>query len=98
MIIPDYDVCKELSGNECFLLSRGRSRADGRPVLLKTPRHDPASPFEVGLLEHEYAILRGLTLSGVIRAQELLRRERSYCLVLEDPGGMPLHALLTAHQ
>jgi serine/threonine protein kinase len=98
MMVPDYEVCQELSCDDWFLVSRGRCRQDGRPVLLKTPRREPASPFEVRLLEHEYAILQGLALSGVIRVHELLRHDRGCCLVLEDQGGTPLQALLTSRQ
>ena len=94
MIVPDYEVCQELSHSERFVLYRGRCQADGRPVLLKTPRSDPTSPFEARLLEHEYEILQGLSLPGVVRVHELLRHDRGYCLVLEDRGGTPLQALL----
>jgi predicted ATPase/transcriptional regulator with GAF, ATPase, and Fis domain/tRNA A-37 threonylcarbamoyl transferase component Bud32 len=93
-MVPDYEVCQELSRNEWFLLCRGRHRGDARPVLLKTACHDPASPFARKLLEHEYAILQGLSLPGVIRVHELLRYDRGCCLVLADPGGTLLRDLL----
>jgi serine/threonine protein kinase len=48
----------------------------------------------VRLLEHEYAVPQGLHLAGVIRAHEILRDACECCLVLDDPGGMPLPALL----
>ena len=98
MMIPSYEVCQELSGNDSFLLCRGRSREDGRPVLLKTPRHDPPSPLEVRLLEQEYAILQRLSLPGVLRAHALLRDGQGWCLVLEDRGGVPLPVLRTARR
>jgi predicted ATPase/transcriptional regulator with GAF, ATPase, and Fis domain len=93
-MVSGYEVCQELSHNQWFLLSRGRCQEDGRPVLLKTPAREPLSPFDVQLLEHEYTILQGLQLPGVIRVHEFLRHDRGCCLVLEDPGGMPLQALL----
>jgi len=93
-MVPEYEVCQDLSHYTRFLLSRGRRREDGRPVLLKTPRGDSPSPSMVRLLEHEYAILQGLDLPGVMRVHEILRHDRGCCLVLEDPGGLPLQALL----
>ncbi len=54
MMVPAYEVCQELSHSEWFVLYRGRCQADGRPVLIKTPRSDPSSLFEARLLEHEY--------------------------------------------
>jgi hypothetical protein len=71
MIIPGYEVCQELSRNAWFLLYRGRCREDGRPVLLKTARSDPMSAFEGRLLAHEYDLLQGLALPGVIRVQRI---------------------------
>jgi histidine kinase len=98
MMVPDYEVCQELSRNEWFLLYRGRLREDGRSVLLKMPSRDPGSPFEVRLLEHEYTILQGLSLSGVIRVHELVRYDQGCGLVLEDRGGTPLQALLASRR
>ncbi len=98
MMVSDYEVGEELARNERFLLYRGRSRQDGRPVLLKTPSRDLTSAFAMRLLEHEYAILQGLTLSGVIRVHDLLRHERRCSLVLEDGGETPLQSLLPWRQ
>jgi hypothetical protein len=52
----------------------------------------------VRLLEHEYELLKGRLLPGVIRVHELLRHDRGCCLVLEDRGGTPLQALLTVRR
>ena len=98
MMVPDHEVCQELSRGDWFVLYRGRCRKDGTPVLLKMPRSDPASPLAVRLLEHEYELLQGLSLSGVVRVHELLRDDRGCCLVLEDRGGTPLQALLAARR
>jgi tRNA A-37 threonylcarbamoyl transferase component Bud32 len=98
MMVLDCEVGQELARNDCFVLYRGRSRQDGRPVLLKTPSRDPTSAFEVRLLEHEYEILQGLALSGVIRVHDLLRHERGCYLVLEDRGETPLQSLLPWRQ
>ena len=98
MMLPGYEICEELWRNEWFLLYRGRCQGDGRPVLLKTPRRDPPSSFELRLLEHEYEILQGLSLSGVIRVHELLHHDHGCCLVLEDCGGTPLQDLLASRQ
>ena len=57
MMLPRYEIGQELSRNAWFVLSRGRRREDGRPVLLKTPGGGPTSPFEGRLLAHEYALL-----------------------------------------
>jgi serine/threonine protein kinase len=98
LVVPDYEICQELSRSEWFFLYRCRCRKDGSSVLLKTPRSDSASPLAVRLLEHEYELLKGLSLPGVVHVHEFLRHDRGCCLVLEDRGGTPLQALLTAHR
>ena len=98
MMVPDHEVCQELSRGDWFVLYRGRCRKDGSSVLLKMPRSDPVSPFAARLLEHEYELLRGLSLSGVLRVHALLRHDGGCCLVLDDRGGTPLQTLLTTRR
>jgi hypothetical protein len=62
------------------------------------PRHAPLSPFQARLLEQEYAILQGVSLSGVLRVHALLNSDHGWCLVLEDRGGVPLPALFAARR
>jgi hypothetical protein len=76
MMVPDYEVCQELSRDDWFVLYRGRCRKDGSSVLLKMPRSNSVSPFAVRLLVHEYELLRGLSPAGVVRVHELLRDDR----------------------
>ena len=98
MMLSRYEVYEELAGNDSFRLCRGRCQEDGRSVFLKMPCHAPPSPFEVRQLEHEYAILQGLSLSGVLCVSALLRSDQGWCLVLEDRGGVPLPVLLAAQR
>src|SRR2546428_8476657 len=98
MMNSRYEVCEELACNDSFRLCRGRCQEDERSVLLKMPRHAPPSPFEVRLLEHEYAILQGLSLPGVLGVSALLRSDQGWCLVLEDRGGVPLPALFASRR
>src|SRR2546428_2972196 len=98
MMNSRYEVCEELACNDSFRLCRGRCQEDGSAVLLKMPRHAPPSPFEVRLLEHEYAILQGLSVPGVLGVSALLRSDQGWCLVLEGHGGVPLPALLAARR
>ena len=61
MMIPDHEVCQELSSSDGFVLYRSRCRKDGSSVLLKMPCSNPVFPFTARLLEHEYKLLRWLT-------------------------------------
>lgn len=95
MIIPNYEISQELTGNDWCAILRGRRMDDLAPVLLKTPRRNPQSAADVELLEREFETLSELSIEGVPRVRELLRHNLPCCLVLEDRGGMPLRALLT---
>src|SRR5713101_7440888 len=98
MATPGYQVLQELSCNEWSILHRGHRRQDGRSVLLKTPRHDPPSATEIALLAYEHEILRGLSVSGIPKALDLLSADRGCCLVLEDRGAALLQTLLVSRR
>lgn len=94
MILARYEVGQELARNAWFVLCRGQSREDGTAVLLKTAYGPATSPVEAQLLAYEYALLQDVALPGVVRVRELLHEDGGSCLVYEDPGGLPLQALL----
>jgi predicted ATPase/transcriptional regulator with GAF, ATPase, and Fis domain len=93
MSIPGYEVVQELGRNDWQTLYRGRRHADQQPVLLKLPQRHFSGVIGTRLLEHEFELLRQLSLAGVPRALELIRDDGLCCLVLEDRGGVPLRAL-----
>lgn len=92
-MIPGYDIIKEVSNNERYLLYHGRRQIDARPVLLKAPRRNPASAVDLAMLEREYDILQSLPIAGIMRPCALVRNQSSCALVLEDVDGIPLNAL-----
>jgi predicted ATPase/transcriptional regulator with GAF, ATPase, and Fis domain/tRNA A-37 threonylcarbamoyl transferase component Bud32 len=94
MIPPGYEVVQEIGRNDWRTLYRGRRRADQRPVLLETPHRHFSGASERKLLEHEFELLRELTLTGLPRVCELIRDDDCCSLALEDRGGLPLRALL----
>jgi predicted ATPase/transcriptional regulator with GAF, ATPase, and Fis domain len=97
MIIPNYEIIEELSGNDWYALHKGRRIEDQTPVLLKTPRRDPQSAVDVELLEREFETLRELSIQGIPRIYQLLRHDGRCWLVLEDRDCVPLQALLPSH-
>jgi len=94
MMIPGYEVIREIGRNDWQALYRARRQTDQRPVLLKIPHRSAAGAIEIKLLEHEFETLRELALEGVTRAYDLIRDDGVFCLALEDRGGAPLRALL----
>ena len=98
MIIPNYEIIRELAGNDWYALLKGRRVPDQTPVLLKTVRRNPQSGAGVDLLECEFETLRKLFIEGVPRVYELLRQDDQCYLVLEDRGGLPLQAQFATHR
>ncbi|WP_169796603.1 protein kinase domain-containing protein [Chondromyces crocatus] len=75
-------------------LCRGYRNEDRAPVTLKLLKEEIQSPRAVARLRHEYAILRDLDIRGVVKSYGLVEHGQSCALVLEDPGGEPLHHVL----
>jgi predicted ATPase/transcriptional regulator with GAF, ATPase, and Fis domain len=95
MVVPGYRVVGELLRNELHVLERARREADGASVLLKRPLRPPRRN-DLEALGRELALLGALELPGVARGHELLQADGHAALVLEDRGGAPLRALLSA--
>ncbi|MDC0720358.1 AAA family ATPase [Nannocystis bainbridge] len=76
------------------VLCRGFRTADGTPVTLHLPRRSPPTARDVARLQHEYAILRGITVPGVVKAYALEAHGDDLALVLESPPGEPLDVVL----
>jgi predicted ATPase/GAF domain-containing protein len=77
-------------------LWRGFRTDDHEAVLLKVPRRSPPTPRDVARLQHEYAILCGIALPGVVKAYALEPHGEDLALVLESPPGQPLDVILRA--
>lgn len=89
-----YTIVETIHEGPEVALHRGRRTDDGAPVTLKRPRRSPPTPRDVARLRHEYALLRGLELPGVVKAYALESRGDELALVLESPPGRPLDAVL----
>ncbi|MBK5002844.1 AAA family ATPase [Pseudomonas sp. S31] len=71
-------------------------RADGSRVLLMRPANEQPLPATVDRLAHEYGLRDQLEASWALQPQALERINGKPRLVLGDPGGQPLSALLVS--
>lgn len=69
-------------------------RPDGTRVLLMQPANEQPAPATVDRLAHEYGLRDELEGSWALQPQALERFNGKPRLVLSDPGGQPLSALL----
>jgi len=84
-----------LREDEEFVLYRGRpTQADAPSVLLLATalRHPALETLEK--INHEYSLRSELDTTWALRPRDLCQHNEKTVLVLEDPGGEPLHRLI----
>ncbi|WAS90733.1 AAA family ATPase [Nannocystis punicea] len=91
-----YTIVEAMNEDLETTLYRGFRSEDRAPVTLRLPRRSPPTARDVARLQHEYSLLRGLALPGVVAAQALEHHGDSLALVLASPPGEPLDAVLRA--
>ena len=96
--IPGVDVAEEIYRSDRTVVLRGRRRADGSPVIIKTLSEEHLDPRDILRLSHEHEILQTLDSPAVIRSFGLERLNGSFALLLEDFGGISLDGHLAAHR
>ncbi|WP_207801800.1 trifunctional serine/threonine-protein kinase/ATP-binding protein/sensor histidine kinase [Phenylobacterium hankyongense] len=65
-------------------------------MLAVLPAAEQPTPASLDRLAHEYGLRAELAAAGAVRPLELVRQDGRAMLLLEDPGGEPLAALLGA--
>lgn len=91
-----YTLVEEIQRSDHTVLYRGYRNDDRAKVLAKCLAHEGAGPRERAKLRHEYAILKGLEVEGIVRALDLTEQDHVLALVVADPGGRPLRARIRA--
>jgi PAS domain S-box-containing protein len=77
-----------------FIVSRGRHVADNSCVLLLEAAHEHPSKSTLDQLHHTYSLAAELNSAWSARPLQLLHRHGVPALLLEDPGGEFLNAVL----
>lgn len=91
--VPGYELIGEITGGDFHVLHRGSELNHAGPVLLKMPRRTPTATSAMAILQSEYAILAKLAVPGIVHPLEIVQHDGAGCLVLDDPGGVPLDTL-----
>jgi PAS domain S-box-containing protein len=94
MKISEY-LIQPLREDEEFILYRGRPRKGERPsVLFLVPGSRQPAIETLKKIQHEYSLRRELGATWAVRPRALSQHNDTPVLVLEDPGGEPLHRLI----
>ena len=89
-----YDLDSKIHEGVRSVIYRGRRSADGEAVVVKSFRSAYPAPGEIAKLKHEFEILYGLDVPGVVRAHALETDGNSWSMILEDFGGESLDAVI----
>ncbi|MEA2079327.1 MAG: serine/threonine-protein kinase, partial [Pseudomonadota bacterium] len=95
-MIPGYSIKESLSEDHHWHLYRCVRIQDELPVLIRTTRGQSPDPLLTEQLESEFGTLRNISIPGVLKAHDLVVSSDSAALVLEDPGGLLLDAVLVS--
>src|SRR5207244_9654085 len=68
--------------------------ANPASILVRAPASAHPSPETLGKIEHEHTLRRELDPTWAVLPLALSRHGGQRVLVLEDPGGEPLHGLI----
>jgi PAS domain S-box-containing protein len=86
---------QSLREDEEFILYRGRAnRAELPSILLLVPASTRPAVESLKKIEHEYSFRDDLDRTWAVRPLALTQCNGHEALVLEDPGGEPLHRLI----
>jgi PAS domain S-box-containing protein len=92
--LSDY-LLEVLREDEELILYRGHPRpAEAASILLLAPASTRPAPETLKKLEREYSLRSELHPTWAVRPLALSHYEGQSVLVLEDPGGEPLHRLI----
>ena len=92
--VQGFTIAAKIRENAEAALFRGYRNADGRSVLLKSPRGGRPTPTQLARLRHESSILSWLDVAGVAKGLGIVDLGDSVALVMEYPGDKSLDYLV----
>ncbi len=90
LVIPGYQVSRQIYESEISRLYQGQREADNLPVIFKVLKAEYPTPEELTRYKQEYELTRELNIAGAIRAYSLVKHDKNLVMVLEDFGGESL--------
>lgn len=95
--VPDFKIVSRVYQSINSLVYRAINTSNGQYVILKTTFSDHPSLEELAALQHEYDILNGLNIKGVLHTYGIIKKNQQLVLILEDIQGESLQQFLAGH-
>jgi predicted ATPase/signal transduction histidine kinase/CheY-like chemotaxis protein len=90
LTLPHYQIQSKIYESLNSIVYRGIRELDNQPVIFKLLKEDYPSPAELTRYRQEYEITHDLELSGVIKAYDIEKYDKTLVIILEDFGGESL--------
>ncbi len=88
--IPGFTIENMLYTGKRFAVYQAIRNSDQKNFILKSCLSEHPSAQDLGILQHEYQILKQLHSPEIIQAHDLIKHQHRLILVLEDMEGMSL--------
>lgn len=98
LTIPGYQVTEVIHEGMKSIVCRALDTETNKSVVIKTHRQIYPSLRDIAKLKHQYEILQGVDIEGVVRPQRIEKQDKHLLLVLEDFGGVPIDQLTDTFQ
>ncbi|MCP4130395.1 MAG: AAA family ATPase, partial [bacterium] len=78
----DYEIIEKIGESRKSIVYR--ARLENRSVVIKILRTEYSSPSDIARLKHEYKIIKGLDLDGILSIYDIVDEGYRVALILED--------------
>ncbi|RII35687.1 GAF domain-containing protein [Clostridium chromiireducens] len=92
--ISKYIITEKIYNNDKTLVYRGRRKKDNLPVIIKQVNDETSDFTHIFSIRHEYEINQKINSDSIVRIYEIIEKEGSPFLVMEDFGGESLKSIL----
>ncbi len=92
--LAGYSIEEQLGETLNSVTYRARSSQNNKTVIIKALKTDNPTPTEIARLKHEYELVCGLNIDGVVNILDIIDFQNGIAIALEDFGGVSLKEFL----
>ena len=93
---PGYSIVEQIDATYRSVIFRARRQdAPGDTVIIKALRTEYQSPSDIARLKHEYGLIMGIDIQGIVKPLDVIVHENGLALVVEDFGVVTLKKIMT---
>ncbi|MCT7982948.1 AAA family ATPase [Laspinema sp. A4] len=97
-LIPGYSQIQEIQSGLRTVIYRAYSKRTQQPVIIKILKAEFPQAQDIARFKHEYEMIRGLNISGIVKPYCLEKYQNGLALVVEDFGGHSLKIYRDNHE